>query len=372
MAGKPKKRTTRRGRGEGSIEQLPSGKWRARLPGRRGAETKDTYEAARDWLRANIDKPAPANVLTLAGWLDQWEPLHRAETAAATWRKDEHTAKTHLRPRLGPVRLRDLTALRVRTYFADLKDAGVTPGERFKAGKLLRAVLNAAVKHDLIPANPIDGKRLSVPPKPRPEPHALSGPELDAVIVSADDLRWGPLFRAWADAGLRPSELLALMWDDYDPATATLSVRRSLCVMTGEPKELKTKWSRRAIPLSPPAAAALVDLPRRDAVMFAAPRGGHWWHRNFAEHVVGPVLTRAKVRATPYTFRHTMATMWLQNGVSLAVVAERLGHRDPATTLKHYAHVLPGDQKAAADRMGAVMFPSSSHAERKPSTPERI
>ena len=46
--------------------------------------------------------------------------------------------------------------------------------------------------------------------------------------------------------------------------------------------------------------------------------------------------------------RHTHATWCLMNGVDLKTLSERLGHADEATTLRIYAHVLPGRDAFAA------------------------
>ncbi len=46
-----------------------------------------------------------------------------------------------------------------------------------------------------------------------------------------------------------------------------------------------------------------------------------------------------------HDLRHTHATLLLRAGVPVHVVASRLGHADPAITLRVYAHVL-GDQAA--------------------------
>lgn len=51
---------------------------------------------------------------------------------------------------------------------------------------------------------------------------------------------------------------------------------------------------------------------------------------------------------TFHGLRHTHATWLLLSGVDPKTVAERLGHADVATTLRIYAHVLPGRDAAAA------------------------
>jgi len=52
-----------------------------------------------------------------------------------------------------------------------------------------------------------------------------------------------------------------------------------------------------------------------------------------------------------------------ENGVSWHVVAERLGHSGITTLLRTYAHVLPGMQGAAADRMDARLHGAPAEAE---------
>lgn len=51
---------------------------------------------------------------------------------------------------------------------------------------------------------------------------------------------------------------------------------------------------------------------------------------------------------TFHSLRHTHATWLLANGANLKDIAERFGHANEATTLKLYAHAMPGrDQRAA-------------------------
>ena len=55
--------------------------------------------------------------------------------------------------------------------------------------------------------------------------------------------------------------------------------------------------------------------------------------------------------------RHTHATWLLANGVDIKTVSERLGHADEATTLRTYAHRMPG-----RDAMAAAAFEAAAAA----------
>ena len=56
-----------------------------------------------------------------------------------------------------------------------------------------------------------------------------------------------------------------------------------------------------------------------------------------------------------HDLRHTHASVLLSSGVPVKVVSERLGHASPSITLGVYAHVMPGDQRAAADLLAGLV-----------------
>lgn len=57
---------------------------------------------------------------------------------------------------------------------------------------------------------------------------------------------------------------------------------------------------------------------------------------------------------TFHSLRHTHGTWLLMRGVPIKAVSERLGHADVATTLRVYAHVLPGLDQAAAEGFSSL------------------
>ena len=80
--------------------------------------------------------------------------------------------------------------------------------------------------------------------------------------------------------------------------------------------------------------------------------------RNLADRHLKPILKRADLPESfrLYDLRHTCATLLLQAGEHPKVVSERLGRAGITLTLDTYAHVLPGMQRKAADRLEAILF----------------
>lgn len=54
--------------------------------------------------------------------------------------------------------------------------------------------------------------------------------------------------------------------------------------------------------------------------------------------------------------RHSYATLALSTGEHIKVVSETLGHADIAITLRTYAHVMPEQKRALADKMEALLL----------------
>jgi len=73
--------------------------------------------------------------------------------------------------------------------------------------------------------------------------------------------------------------------------------------------------------------------------------------RSFARLSTAAGIRRIKFHG----LRHTRATLLLQAGEPVHVVAQRLGHTDVPITLNTSAHVLPDMQQGAADRLAAVL-----------------
>jgi integrase len=172
----------------------------------------------------------------------------------------------------------------------------------------------------------------------------------------------GLVFAVGLVTGMRPEEYLALQWKDVDLQQGTATVQRTLCWRRqkgggwyfGEPK---TSQSRRTVPLPSSIVRELGRHKVRQAktrlrkgakyqpldLVFATETGGPLHSENLATRNFRVIRDRAKLPAsiTPYSLRHTCATLLLLAGENPKVVSERLGHSSVVMTLDTYSHVLP-------------------------------
>ena len=201
---------------------------------------------------------------------------------------------------------------------------------------------------------------------------ALTGAEVHRMLGACEDTPWHPIFLTLTWTGLRRSELLGLRWKDVDLLLATLRVVQTLQKLnSGEfiYQEPKTASGRRTISLSPASCLELRahrEKQERDAETFGIPitDGTLVFGHADGSPRVPSTLTLAFRRLTKriglegvrlHDLRHTMASLYLEQGVNPKTVAERLGHASVNITLDLYSHCLPGVQEAAAAQFDAAM-----------------
>jgi integrase len=173
------------------------------------------------------------------------------------------------------------------------------------------------------------------------------------------------LFAVAMTTGMRPSEYLALAWNDIDLDRETISVFRSLEWRKGgwQFADTKRSRSRRVVKLQAWVVSVLREHRAKDRersgddLVFRAKRGGPIRESHFVQRYFKPLLETAGLPDIRlYDLRHTAATISLAAGVSPKVISEQLGHASVAFTLDVYSHVLPHMQDMAAERVQALII----------------
>lgn len=233
------------------------------------------------------------------------------------------------------------------------------------AYRILRTILNTAVRERLIPSNPCQipnagtaqhRERSTANPFEVEQLAQLMPPELSAAVTLA----------AWS--GLRYGELFALARRHVNLERGTVQVERALLCVSGQPVtfgKTKTTKSNRAVHLP----AFVLEVLRThmaehvptspDALLFAMPDGSPITSARLsflfrrARQVIG------RTDLTWHDLRHTGATLAYKAGASVPEVQARLGH----TTMRAamiYAHAADDSDQLIAERLDAMFSPTSS------------
>jgi integrase len=227
----------------------------------------------------------------------------------------------------------------------DLADFRATLPERFAHDvmRALRQTFAAAVRYGYMEANPAVAAGDNPAPRPRPV-RAYSLAELEALEAELSP-EHGPFVPLVAATGLRPLEWAQLERRDVERTRRVLIVRGS-----------KTAGSRREVPLTGRALAALGRLPARldTPLLFPAPEGGLLSLNNFRRRVWTPAVKASGVErpARIYDLRSTFASNALAAGVTVFELAKVMG-TSVAMIERHYGTLIGGAHAGIAGRLNA-------------------
>jgi integrase len=284
---------------------------------------------------------------TLAEYVDLYLQGHAPNIAASslTVLRDRLRRATE---KFGSTPLSDLErqAPQIRAWRSSLAE-----GSRFGATQALRQVLEQAIRDGVITRNP--AKIAGPNPAPRrPEIEPFTAAEIDQIC---DELGpWAPMVRFAAATGLRPCEWLALERRDVRREEGVVLVERSFS--RGQLSEGKTAKSRRRVPLSSVALAALDAMPPRidTPLIFASPTGKRLSLNNWHRREWMPALSAAGIHhGTVYTLRHTFATNALAAGISLFDLSRFMGTSIEMID-RTYGHLAEGSEQAARAKLDAL------------------
>ena len=225
-------------------------------------------------------------------------------------------------------------------------------GSRYGIVQSFRQALEAAVRWGLIGTNPAKLAGRNPQPK-RDEVEHFEPDEIERLAVELGPV-YGPLVVVAAYTGLRPPEWSALEWRDVDRDAGVLTIVRAFSY--GQVKAVKTKGSRRHVPLPARAAAALEFVARRldTRLVFPGSRGAHIDLRNWRKREWKPALEAAGLprERRPYDLRHSYASWMLAAGVPAYDVARYMGTSVRMLDLT-YGHLVRGSEAVAVSRLNA-------------------
>jgi integrase len=273
-----------------------------------------------------------------------WWKLHAEPNLARKTREIYRGVwERHLSPRLGDLKLIEITTPVVEGFVLDLRAGGVGEVTIQKATVVLQGMMKKAVAWGRLSWNPVAGiskRRQQRVPSARP----LSPQQVERIRDSLG-VRDATLVSLLAYAGLRPGEALALTWGDI--RERTILVERA--VSLGEVKDTKTRRGRTVEMLSPvvadlarwklasgrPDDADLLFPRKKDGTPWTEGDWKNWRRKTFrsAAEKVGLAGVR------PYDLRHSFCSLLLAEGQSVVEVARQAGH-SPTMTLSTYAHVI--------------------------------
>jgi integrase len=354
----------KRARSFGTARRLPSGRWQVRYYDQAGVRhsaprtflskadaNRYLAQVEADLLRGAWTDPGLARI-TFGEWVERWWPT-TADLRSGTRAFYDYLLRRLLRPAFEEMPLGRIDAMTVRSWLADLHEAGeVTPTTIAKAYRLLRRILNVAVEASYLPRNPVAIKGAGL--ERAAEMRHVSIPQLHALAEAVPG-RYRAMVLVAGYGGLRWGELVGLRRRRVDLAGARIHVVEQLAEVAGKfiVAPPKTAAGQRVVVLPSVAVAALADhlddyaAPDPDGLVFPSGRGTYLQRSNFSRLVWRPAVQRLGLDGLRFhDLRHTAATLAAAAGATTKELMERMGHTSSAVALR-YQHIM-------ADRQGAI------------------
>ncbi len=271
--------------------------------------------------------------------------LPHAKSTKRSWRVDETLLRLHILPALGHLTIDRISSDQVAELVTKMQTAGKAPGTCNRIVVLLRYIFNLASKWTVPGAgtNPTAG--LSLAPEVNRQRFLTTeeAQRLLAAIDADDNQVAAQAIKLLLLTGARRNEITHAKWEHVDWQRRTLLV------------PLSKSNKPRMIALNGAAIALLQSVPRDQGseYIFPSPYSGHPFASLFypwdrIRHRAGLDDVRL------HDLRHSFASFLVNEGVSLYVVQELLGHTQVRMT-QRYAHLAPQTLLDAAEVVAAVV-----------------
>ena len=295
----------------------------------------------------------PVTRQSFEDYVHEWLDGYRGRTSRGLSNRTRNGYRSALVDRAVPFfrsyKLAEVEPPDVRRFIAQLEAEGLAPSSIRKEVAPLRAMFATAFEDGAIRSNPTAGVRINGRRGDEEEEHAkaLTSEELGRLLAELPQ-EWRLFFEFLAHTGLRVSEAIGLTWEDVEfGENPRLRLRRQYC--RGEWQRLKSRYSRRDVPLSTGMARKLWVSRRgqRDAdPVFATRNRKLIREENLRRRVLQPAAKRAGVPWVGFhALRHTCASLLFARGKNPKQVQEWLGHHKASFTLDTYIHLIDGRQE---------------------------
>jgi integrase len=315
-------------------------------------------------LEAGPGRAAPAGRL-VSDVLDAWVQQNLDTWAPSSARDQQSRVRGIKKDQIARLPLARLSVGDVERWHTRMRRAGMRDAGVKNQHGVLRAALSQAVRWGWASTNVASVARLRSTKSQRRTVMTLD--EVRAVMAAAEsiDPAAALMLRIAAVSGARRAELAALQWTDLRDEMLTIDSAIEFASSgdgTREFRDAATKTANtRTVTLDADTVAAIEALHHErepygpwmfglGPELVSPDRIGWWWKR--ARRIAG---LDQKWRL--HDLRHWSATVAIGQGHDVRTVAGRLGHANPAMTLRVYAHAFAAADQAVAAALGDLLKP---------------
>ncbi len=319
-----------------------------------------TKKIARDRLLLLVNEAegaAPRVTATFGEFADRWERTILPLLKPSTRRGYLSMLRLYLRPRFGKSPLGEVSAFEIQALISELSKTHA-PETCKRVRDLLSSMFRSAMEWRWLPDNPCRGVRL---PRRFRKPQRAVDCQIIARLVAEMEEPYATLLIFIAATGFRRSEVFALRWRSVEWDLGLICASEN--VVNGEWGTPKGQHEPRLLPLPQWVLHRLLSLrqwygdPDPEQVIFASRVGTPLSPPNVLNRQIYPACDRLGIpRFGFHAVRRGLTTEQVAEGTDVVTLQRWLGHKDPATTTRHY--IMPDALriKTAVNARGEKLF----------------
>lgn len=298
-------------------------------------------------------------------WLQNWLELYvKPAVKSRTYEKYRRQIELHILPELGGCELNALTPMVLQRFTVGLRQKRLSANTISGIVSLIKVSLKRAVQ---IGAVDKEFTFAIVCPKgseKRIDCFSLEEQrKIERYILEKNNQRYFGIVLTFY-TGLRIGELLALTWNDIDIRKGLITVSKSCHDSWKNGKYIKiidapkTNCSARVIPLPKQLLSRLKTLKKQSESDYViSGKSEHGAEVRSYQNTFDLLLKRLNIPHKGFhSLRHTFATRALECGMDIKTLSEILGHKNPAITLKRYAHSMLEHKAEMMNKIGRLLL----------------
>lgn len=262
-----------------------------------------------------------------------WRRERAIHLEPGTLRDYESVISAHVLTNLANSQVSAITTQDIRKWLASMQKREVSRDRQRRALKMMRMLLTYGMESGYLTENP--ATIVKMPKAEMREPIIPLAPatveKMRAYFHHEGQYHDALLICLMAYAGLRPNEATGLTWADVRERTLVVGATK-----TGK---------FRSVDVLAPLAADIKQMRlATDATgpIYPRPRAKQWTHsayRAWRRDVFNAATDDLKIKATPYTLRHSFASLLAYGHYPVPYAAEQMGH-SPSVHMDTYQHVI--------------------------------
>ncbi|MDD6384652.1 MAG: tyrosine-type recombinase/integrase [Streptococcus hyointestinalis] len=305
--------------------------------------------------------------------VDEWEASHSKEVKPRTMRVYQHPI-TKIKDFIGEdVLVKNIDTRLLQAFIDDLR--GKYADNTVNLIKQpLNMILKYAVRMEYIKVNPMDNvvtpKRKSLSKKQLEETY-LETEQYQSIIKVLRDPIYGNHIANFVETifltGMRPGELLALMWEDIDFDNLKIKIAHTLDYSTNGHAQatvgsVKNDGSYRTIDMPSRVRDIFIEEQNYQRMndldnpfIFISKKGNHLSINTINRKIKKTSQKLYGIIVTSHGFRHGHITLLAELGIPLKAIMDRVGHTDVNTTIKIYTHVTEKLGRQLVDKLNNLV-----------------